>query len=52
MTYVTCRLTVKNRDQSGTLRSVIEHGLPFLYSQNDGRIVVTDSLTSFHPVYQ
>jgi len=29
MTHVTCRLTAKNRDQLGTLRSAIEHGLPF-----------------------
>jgi len=29
MTYVTCRLTAKNRISSGTLRSVIEYGLPF-----------------------
>ena len=29
MTHVTCRLTAKNRDQlRGTLRSVIEYGLP------------------------
>ena len=30
MTHVTCRLTAKNWDQlcSGTLRSVIEYGLP------------------------
>jgi len=28
MTHVTCRLTAKNQDQSGTLRSVIDYGLP------------------------
>ena len=35
MTHVTCRLTAKNRGiSSGTLRSVIEYGLPlpFLHS--------------------
>ena len=26
---VTCRLTVKKRNQFGTLRSVMEYGLPF-----------------------
>jgi len=26
MTHVTCRLTAKNRDQLGTLRSLIEYG--------------------------
>ena len=30
MTHITCRLTAKNRDQLGTLRSVMEYGLPFL----------------------
>jgi len=37
MTHVTCRLTAKNRDlgiSSGTLRSVIEYGLPFLPFSN------------------
>jgi len=28
MIHVTCRLTAKNRDSSGTLRSVTEYGLP------------------------
>jgi len=28
MTHATCRLNAKNRVRSGTLRSVIEHGLP------------------------
>jgi len=34
MTRVTCRLTAKNRDHSGTLRSVMEYGLalPLPYS--------------------
>jgi len=31
MIHVTCRLTAKNRDQLGTLRSAIEHWLPFFY---------------------
>ena len=32
MTHVTCRLTAKNRGiGSGTLRSVIEYGLPFTF---------------------
>jgi len=32
MTHITCRLTAKNRViSSGTLRSVIEYGLPFFY---------------------
>ena len=30
LTYVTCRLTAKNRDSSRTLRSVIEYGLSFI----------------------
>jgi len=33
MTHVTCRLTAKNRGMSsGTLRSAIEYGLPFIIS--------------------
>jgi len=32
MTHVTCRLTAKNRI-SGTLRSVLEYGLPLLVIQ-------------------
>jgi len=31
MTHVTCRLTAKNGISSGTLRSVIEYGLPLLF---------------------
>ena len=32
MTHVTCRLTTKNRDQLLNPRSVIEYGLPLLFS--------------------
>jgi len=39
MTHVTCRLTSKNR-VFGTLRSVIEYGLPFLVSVEKNCVVV------------
>jgi len=35
MTHVTCRLTAKNRDSSGTLRSAIEYGLHLPYICRD-----------------
>ena len=33
MTHVTCRLTAKNQDQLRNHRSVIEYGLPLLFSR-------------------
>jgi len=39
MTHITCRLTAKYRDQlrNGTLRSVIEYGLPYLFTPDTTR---------------
>jgi len=42
MTHVTCRLTAKNRISSGTLRWVVEYGLPFLLTRCYVGLVTVD----------
>ena len=45
MTHVTCRLTARNRDQLGTLRSAIENGLPFLLKVRMSSLFIKGYLT-------
>ena len=54
MTHVTCWLTAKNRISSGTLRSVIEYGLPFniFYNWNQHQQLPSASIYSIPKISQ